>query len=205
MGFDKYKSKGAYHWDEILVNPYYRDKVEIISRYISGSMGRVMDLGCGDGAYMYYLSKSCKEIYGIDADYDAIRLARTKFQDRYAENCFCYQAPFSKIPTQEVGGDQSFDLIYSMDVIEHLPQPKELLDVSKKFLKKGGTLIIGTPLFVSKELISPYHVTEYSKPEIRSILKDRCNLLNEHIVPMERKDGKVYEEGFYIGVLNFND
>lgn len=205
IGFDKYKSKGAYHWKEINANQYYRNKVEIIERYIENKSARVMDIGCGDGAYMYFLSKSCKEIYGIDADFDAVRLAKSKFHEFDAGNCFCLQAPISKIDSSLVGGECSFDLIYSMDVIEHLPRPSEIFEVGKKFIRPKGKLVIGTPLFISKELISPYHVTEYTVEEIRNILCTNGELIEEHVVPMERKDGRVYEQGFYIGALSLRN
>lgn len=32
IGFDKYAKKGAYHWEELANNEYYRAKVEEIGR-----------------------------------------------------------------------------------------------------------------------------------------------------------------------------
>ncbi|PSB06373.1 hypothetical protein C7B62_22995 [Pleurocapsa sp. CCALA 161] len=35
IGFDKYAKKGAYHWEELAKDKYYRAKVEIVSSYLS--------------------------------------------------------------------------------------------------------------------------------------------------------------------------
>lgn len=41
--------------------------------------------------------------------------------------------------------DECFDVITMFDVIEHVPNPKEIISEVKRILKKGGVVIINTP------------------------------------------------------------
>jgi tRNA A58 N-methylase Trm61 len=86
-----------------------------------------------------------------------------------------------------------------MDVIEHLPQPEELLEAAARVVKPDGLVIVGTPLFIRDELVSPYHVKEFSQQEIHDIMVSRLEVLEEHLLPEMRSDGQTYQ-AFYIGV-----
>jgi len=90
--------------------------------------------------------------------------------------------------------------VYSMDVIEHLPNPQQLMRVAANVAKPDGHILIGTPIFVRAELVSPYHVREFTVQEMRDLFSSHFRLKREVILPMLRKDGRVYDDGFYIGV-----
>jgi 2-polyprenyl-3-methyl-5-hydroxy-6-metoxy-1,4-benzoquinol methylase len=199
IGFDKYEKHGAYHWRQVLANGDYQAKLRCLETLVR--LGDVcLDLGCGDGAYLYRLSRRCKVVIGIDADYDAIRLARQKLAEHGAANCRCFQLPLSKVNPVSVRRARKFDVVYSMDVLEHLPDPDELLRVSVRMAKPDGTIVIGTPLFLGHDLVSTYHVKEYTFAEVHELLDRYVVLKEEHAIPQKRLDGKVYEQGFYIGI-----
>ena len=199
IGFDKYRKKGAYHWDEVESNSDYRSLIEKIKCFIDqGSV--VLDVGCGDGAYLGYLSSSIGQGFGVDADSTAVKLANSKFDERGIENCKaeCLTIGEAK-ETFEKTGDK-FDVVYSADVIEHLPDPAELLSLAVSVIKKDGLVIIGTPLYISDELISPYHVKEFSKQEMRSMIEPFLIIIEEAVMPLKRKDKKIYQEGYYFAI-----
>ncbi|MDM3850580.1 MAG: methyltransferase domain-containing protein [Aphanizomenon gracile PMC627.10] len=197
IGFDKYRKKGAFHWKELETNSDYRAKVEIIKEYVSPE-DTCLDLGCGDGAYAGEVARTCKKVVGVDADQVAIKLAIKKTREYKIKNC--------EFTNKSIGNfvhafnHNKFDVIYSMDVIEHLPDPIELIKVSEKLLGTEGTILIGTPLFISDELISPYHVKEFTIQEIRGLISQYLSIEEEKVLPLLRKDGKVHQEGFYIAV-----
>jgi hypothetical protein len=87
-----------------------------------------------------------------------------------------------------------------MDVIEHLPDPEELLKTAISLISTNGLIIIGTPLFISPELVSPYHVKEFTLPEIRALVQKFLTGKDEVLLPIVRMDGKLHdnEEGFYV-------
>ncbi len=197
IGFDKYQKYGAYHWEELTHNEIYRMKLDAVADFVHDKY-TCLDIGCGDGAYIYVLSNKCKNIIGIDADYDAIRIAGSKIKEKMVTNCKCIQMPISKITLQNLNADSQFDLVYAMDVIEHLPDPYELLQIAVSIVKPQGLVLIGTPIFLSAELVSPYHVKEFTVQEIRDILSCYFCIKQEIVLPMSRTDGKTYDDGFYI-------
>lgn len=199
IGFDKYKNKGAYHWDEVKTNPDYRQNLETVVSFVKES-DTCLDIGCGDGAYMGALAKQCKAVHGIDADWHAINVGKKMLASHGIRNCFPIHMPISRASLTSFGVRDPFDLIYSMDVIEHLPKPEELLIAAGRLTRPTGVILIGTPLFISTELVSPYHVKEYTRDEIRGLVSSHLKLTKEIILPLRRKDGKVYEQGFYIAV-----
>jgi 2-polyprenyl-3-methyl-5-hydroxy-6-metoxy-1,4-benzoquinol methylase len=199
IGFDKYAKKGAFHWEELANSEYYQAKVEIVSSYLSREHS-CLDIGCGDGAYAAFLANKCKYVLAVDADYEAIRLAKSKASQEQTRNCEFIQAPISKINTKTLGIQEKFDLIYSMDVIEHLPQPEELLQAAINIVKPTGLILIGTPLFITPELVSRYHVKEFTTEEIRDLVSSYLSIQKEILLPIPRKDGKVHDNNFYISV-----
>lgn len=199
IGFDKYRRQGAYHWAELSRNEEYAGKAELIESYVQPS-DTCLDLGCGDGAYVYRLSSRALEVVGIDADFDAVRLATTQLTKHDVNNATCRQLPLSRVTKSELGTTVGFDVVYSMDVIEHLPDPAELLTVARDVVRAGGTIIIGTPLYIRDDLVSPYHVKEFTRDEISALVKAHLPLTEERLIPNLRLDGKVYDESFYVSV-----
>jgi 2-polyprenyl-3-methyl-5-hydroxy-6-metoxy-1,4-benzoquinol methylase len=157
LGFDQYPKYGAYHWKELTHNATYRRKLAAVTAFVCSEYS-CLDLGCGDEAYVYGLSSKCKHIIGIDADYDAMRLADTPLKAHAVPNCRCIQMPIRQVTLKKLKAPRPFDLAYAMDVLEHLPDPCELLRVAGRLVTPPGLMLIGTPLFVSAERVSPYHV-----------------------------------------------
>lgn len=199
IGFDKYERHGAFHWRELETNAIYRRKVETIMSRVSTS-DVVLDIGCGDGAYAAFIAKKCNSVVGVDADYDAIRLAKAKALGLGIQNCRFIQSALGGLSFRRTGVRTPFDVIYSMDVIEHLPDPEELLKIAISLINTNGLIIIGTPLFISPELVSPYHVKEFTLPEIRALVQKFLTGKDEVLLPIVRMDGKLHdnEEGFYV-------
>jgi len=97
-----------------------------------------LDLGCGPGNVLYLLShEGYRNICGVDVSPEQIEVAK-----RVCANVTCadvkdYLASFK----------ENFELIIAFDLIEHFQKDEllELLDVVRKTLKPGGTLILQTP------------------------------------------------------------
>ena len=58
-------------------------------------------------------------------------------------NCRFIQGSIYDLPYSELG--DNFDIVISIEVIEHLFYPKELVRSAKKCLKPNGRLILTTP------------------------------------------------------------
>jgi 2-polyprenyl-3-methyl-5-hydroxy-6-metoxy-1,4-benzoquinol methylase len=103
---------------------------------------KILDAGCGGGNLINVLyNLGFNNVWGFDASESAISLARKSFP-RIADKFFKHNAYESRLPD---GISQSYDLIISMEVLEHCYSPQEYLRNVYKWLNKDGSLIITTP------------------------------------------------------------
>jgi 2-polyprenyl-3-methyl-5-hydroxy-6-metoxy-1,4-benzoquinol methylase len=90
------------------------------------------DLGCGRGERTVLFKESGRKLSGID--YDDCQSKYFKEFDFKKENIF----ENSFLP-------ESFDMVFSYDVIEHLDHPEKLVDESQRLLRKNGMCVMATP------------------------------------------------------------
>lgn len=199
IGFDKYRKRGAYHWGELETNRDYRALIDAIAQYLRPEH-TVLDIGCGDGAYMGAVASRVKAAVGVDAEPVAAKLANEQFRARSIENCEAHHLRIDQAKRRFAATGQRFDVVWSADVLEHLPRPQELLELAVQVVKPGGLCIIGTPLFISDALVSPYHVKEYTKSELRALFAPWLRIEKEIILAQNRKDGRTYNEAYYLAV-----
>jgi 2-polyprenyl-3-methyl-5-hydroxy-6-metoxy-1,4-benzoquinol methylase len=100
--------------------------------------GIALDYGCGEGRYIELLKYFFPEtsIYGSDISDKALQLAQTKY-------------PYGKyIPMSDEAvnfADNSFDLVISIEVLEHVRDVAKSIQEISRLLKPQGIAIISTP------------------------------------------------------------
>ena len=99
--------------------------------------GRLLDFGCGNGAFAQHMSKAGFDTVGVEP----FSLGATQT----AERLKLIQAPFEQIEGQ-LG---SFDVITLWQVLEHLRRPVEVLQRLATHLTPGGLIVISVPNFGS--------------------------------------------------------
>lgn len=99
---------------------------------------KILEVGCGGGHFTNMIKKyypSC-EVYGIDLDNNHIKFAKKESKKQNIE--VNYQvADIKELPFN----DETFDLIFSHTVVEHLPFD-DFIKEQKRVLKTGGKLVI---------------------------------------------------------------
>lgn len=106
----------------------------------------ILDLGCGDGTRLNLLAESNKTAVGIDLSQTAIKMARSSYP-----NLRFLKADLERIPLE----DESFDLIYSAFVLEHLSNSKQVIKEVIRVLKKDGFLVLIAPNYGAPNRASP--------------------------------------------------
>lgn len=125
-------------WDSENQKKSFRHKtaIEMITAVPNKEMS-ILDLGCGDGLLLSLLKG--KGIIGKGLDISEEAVNRTKMKGFEASVFdFSDRLPFP---------DNSFDIVTSLDVLEHLYNPESLLKEARRVSK--GSVIIGTPNFNS--------------------------------------------------------
>jgi ubiquinone/menaquinone biosynthesis C-methylase UbiE len=164
-----------------------------------GQYDYALEVGCGYGFFTKLLASHSKKRVAMDLTNS---IAKSVLQKNvlFSMGDACY-LPFKS---------NSFDCVYSVDVIEHIPDDNKFINENTRVLKSGGTLIIGTPnkdriyyrlrKFIGKPFKYPLivgsdpilgdavHVREYNRAELIDII-EKHNFQIEHII------------GVYLGVL----
>jgi 2-polyprenyl-6-hydroxyphenyl methylase / 3-demethylubiquinone-9 3-methyltransferase len=96
-----------------------------------------LDVGCGAGLLTEPLARLGARVTGIDAAPEVIAVAREHAAAQALEIDYCNAA------VEETDGQ--FDLITSLEVIEHVAEPQSFLNAIAKRLAPGGILILSTP------------------------------------------------------------
>ena len=174
--FDKYKVRGSMHWREMtsrdprIFNAYQQARYDWIIKLSGDVRGRkILDLGCGDGCLVYLLVKNGGLVTGVDNDELGIKFANENLASRLKNSKSNYRFVCSSVydlPFPE----NSFDLVISSEVIEHLKEPNRLLAEAKRVLKSSGKIILTTPYRLTETPGDHNHVKEYYPEELKKNL-----------------------------------
>jgi SAM-dependent methyltransferase len=98
---------------------------------------RVLDLGCGDGAFAAELVAAGAQVTGVDVAYEALRRARRT-------------APGADLRHVEEGdrlplAEDAVDVVWAGEVLEHAADVVGLLAEVRRVLRWGGLLLATTP------------------------------------------------------------
>ena len=128
-----------------LLFPSYRNRhrfiEENLSHFPKAHFTKALNLGTGEGDYDPMIAPFCQELLACDINENDIAFARqlnknlpnVKYQ---VENALQLSFP-----------NESFDLIISVDVIEHVGQPQKMIEEIGRVLKPNGIALITFPSF----------------------------------------------------------
>lgn len=100
---------------------------------------RILDVGCGNGYYLYLLNNLGIKVSltAVDSDDNALKSAKEIVDGK---NIKLLRADATKLPFK----DSSFDKVLMSEVIEHIEDEKKALFEIRRVLKPNGLLILTT-------------------------------------------------------------
>jgi len=101
----------------------------------------ILEVGCGDGNFSESLAHAGYTMFGIDLSKGGIQ----KAMDRKLPNASFAVASAYNDYRLIFSNQRAFDAIVSVEVIEHLYDPREFVRRVHEALRPGGTVIITTP------------------------------------------------------------
>jgi 2-polyprenyl-3-methyl-5-hydroxy-6-metoxy-1,4-benzoquinol methylase len=154
----------------------------IRSRFLLGHVRaseRVLDVGCGEGAFTAALAAAGAHAVGVDAAEEPLRRARALHPELDLRSIDAH------------GGwdlpDASFDVVWAGEVIEHVLDTASWLSEVRRVLRSGGSLLLSTPahpplrllaLVLSKRAFAEHfdprgdHVRFYSRATLTRLIED---------------------------------
>lgn len=109
------------------------------------NVSSVLDVGCGSGIMTFEVSSMFEhsvEVVGMDLDFKSIATAMSIKQNLGLSNCsFLQHDANAGLPF----GEETFDLVLLIDIIEHLSEDDALMKEVYRVLRGGGMVIVSVP------------------------------------------------------------
>lgn len=175
----------------------HKSAVELITSDSGASALSALDLGCGDGLLLSILKERGIIGKGMDISEEGVEKAKSKGIDASVFD-FNAKLPFA---------NDSFDIVISLDVLEHLYAPENLIKEAVRVSKRH--LIIGMPNFNSLparlQVLSGL-VPENNKPNKGHIYWFNYSSLRKmaranHLIFKNLRVNTIMENRFLIGKL----
>lgn len=128
---------------------YQAQRVELLKPWLKPST-RLLDVGCQTGHFLYNIKDFVGEVVGVDYDSGAAAFA--------AKICNC--TTFGGDLNKSGFAPASFDVVCSLQTMEHVDDPIAFAVMLGKYLKPGGIIYIEVPS-LSDPLLSVYDVSAF--------------------------------------------
>ena len=141
--------RGAQVWSE---NPkqllFIFARYKFVARMFSG-FSSVLEIGCGDATGSRLVQQEVRRLRAVDFDEVFIQDARSRMDPDWPMDLAVHDLLEGPVPG-------SFDGIYALDVLEHIPREKEdsFIRNATASLKEDGVVIFGMPSLESQPYAS---------------------------------------------------
>ncbi|MGH2469694.1 MAG: class I SAM-dependent methyltransferase, partial [Chloroflexota bacterium] len=131
----------GYEWDAFsTMLPVYQQNfiwyTEPLGRF-NWRASRVLDAGCGTGRHAYHALARGAHVVGVDLS-RAIDVAAANASHVTGATADFVQADLCQLPFAAA----TFDLVYSLGVLHHLPDPEQGASSLSSMLKPGGQMLV---------------------------------------------------------------
>jgi ubiquinone/menaquinone biosynthesis C-methylase UbiE len=174
------QDRGVAYWDEYDVEGIgvggYTD-TQLLQSLVKGA---VLEIGCGRGGKIATLDGITRRC-GIDYSERAITEARKAFPGAEFEVADACALPYP---------DMSFDVAYSIEVIEHVEDYERFLTEALRVLKPGGVLFVQTPNYPIKRV---YDLVHFLRGKRKSVADDYSHVSKFSYRRLARAVGRYFD------------
>jgi len=160
-----YEVEGAHWWfaGRRRILESFLDEIVVNLIVPENRVPRILDVGCGTGANLEMLGKY-GTAEGVDVSEEALNFCRARGLERVRLGAA------EKLPY----GDQSFDLVTALDVVEHLDDDAAGLREMRRVLRPGGRALLFVPAFMwlwgVQDDVS-HHRRRYALRQLRGVVR----------------------------------
>lgn len=147
--------------------------------------GDLLEVGCGEGRGAELLIPQVKSFTAIDKIREAIEKLAQKFPQGKFISGNLPPLPFA---------DNTYDVVISFQVIEHIQDDKLFLSEIHRVLKPGGVALITTPNRRMSLSRNPWHIREYLPQELLGLAQNNFREAEMKGITGNEKVMKYYEE-----------
>jgi len=133
----------------------------------------LLDIGTSTGLFVHACAEHGINAIGIDTDASAISIGKQLFSAAQL---------FRKELGEVAAEGKQFDFVTLFEVLEHVENPRQLVETAKRLVRPGGKLVVFVPNrkrtpVLYKEMVDrgddvpPHHLTKWSKPSLQYVFE----------------------------------
>jgi SAM-dependent methyltransferase len=129
----------------------------------------VLDVACGEGYGSEVLSRGARHVVGVDANPEAFEHARLRYPRQ--------NLVFERGLVETYGSPAAFDAVVFLQTIEHVQDPRAVLEHFRGLLTPGGVAYVSTPNVLTLappgalKSGNPWHLREYRASEFGELCR----------------------------------
>jgi len=122
-----------------IIEPH-KDLQRLVKIFRKAKVGRILDLGCGAGRNLIYLTQKGFDVFGLDLAKEGIKIAQKLLNKKHLGAHLTIGNIFTKLPYK----DNFFDAVIGVQVLQHgrAGQIKRAIAEIKRVLKPSGILFV---------------------------------------------------------------
>ncbi|RLC79096.1 MAG: class I SAM-dependent methyltransferase [Chloroflexi bacterium] len=145
--------------------------------------GLILDVGCAEGFVIDYLQRTCNvRFVGVDIDQEALKRGIS----------LGLKVPLAVVDAHHLAfGEKSVDMVMSLEVLEHLPRPRQALKEMKRVTRRYVLLSVPyEPLFRGLNLLrgkhlrrwgnDPEHLHCWTEFSFKALVREHLRIIEVH-------------------------
>jgi 2-polyprenyl-3-methyl-5-hydroxy-6-metoxy-1,4-benzoquinol methylase len=184
---------------------YYRKKAKEDYRYVTfehyfssikSNIRSVLDIGCHDAAFIKLLGELNPDVsfFGLEISERIVHFAE---QNAPVQNVFIKEGFAEDAPLLF---DRTFDLIVLWEILEHVPNHLDLIEIAERMLMPHGHICITVPIKSHQSICITNrpveHVRGFTPDTVKKDFGDKSNFNMVRIID-PKKSGPGHETGSY--------